>query len=416
MTAEGVRDQGIERRLEMLRPLERIGKFGKGIRHGGIQHDVGKRDVLRRADHAEFKLIAREGEGGGAVSVGGIPTDRRNRGDAEGHIIGLLIFIGGARDDRVDECVKLLSEEHRDDGGRRLTAAEAVVVPRRGGGDAEQLLIFVHRLDDGGENEEEELVFSRGLPRLQKIDARVGGDRPVVVLSRAVDAREGLLGEKTFHAVLRRDLAHTFHGQKVLVDGNVGGGEDGRQLVLGGGDLIVLGLRGDAKLPKGAVKLPHEGADPRAERAEIVILQLLPFDRGGAEEGPAAVVEIAARLIILGIDEEILLLRADGGIDSLRRRIAEEAEDAERLGADGIHRAEKGRLGIERLPRVGAEGGGDIQGAVLYEGVGRGIPRGIAARLEGGAQSARGERGGVRLTADKLLSRKLHDRLPVSDG
>ena len=43
----------------------------------------------------------------------------------------------------------------------------------------------------------------------------------------------------------------------------------------------------------------------------------------------------------------------------------------------------------------------------------RGVPRRIAARLEGGADAARRERRGVRFADDEVLAAELHDRFAV---
>ena len=59
------------------------------------------------------------------------------------------------------------------------------------------------------------------------------------------------------------DLAHDLHGQLVVVDGDVGGVEDGRQLVLARCNLVVLGLGGHAQLPQLLVQLLHERSDTR---------------------------------------------------------------------------------------------------------------------------------------------------------
>ena len=53
------------------------------------------------------------------------------------------------------------------------------------------------------------------------------------------------------------NLLHHLHGQLVVVGGNVGGGEDGSQLVLGGSDFIVLGLGQNAQLPQLVVQILH---------------------------------------------------------------------------------------------------------------------------------------------------------------
>ena len=96
--------------------------------------------------------------------------------------------------------------------------------------------------------------------------------------------------------------------------------------------------------------------------------------------------------------------------------IAEDAEQTEGLGVDDGHGAEQRRLGVQRLARVGAEGGGNVERAVLDKGIGRRIPGGVAACLKGGADTAGGEGGGVRFALDQLLAGKLHNDLTGADG
>ena len=70
------------------------------------------------------------------------------------------------------------------------------------------------------------------------------------MLAAAVDALERLLVLQADQTVLGSDLLHHLHGQQVVVDGHVGGVEDGGQLMLAGGHFVVLGLGGDAQLPQ----------------------------------------------------------------------------------------------------------------------------------------------------------------------
>ena len=81
--------------------------------------------------------------------------------------------------------------------------------------------------------------------------------------------------------------------------------------------------------------------------------------------------------------------------------------------AQGLHRAQEGGLFVQRLAAVRAEGGGDVEGAVLDKGGARGVPGGVAPGLEGGAQAAGGEAGRIRLALDELLAGKIHDDLAV---
>ena len=49
--------------------LQPRGKGGQRVCHNGVRHGVGKPNGLACAHHAEFKLVAGEGKGGGAVAV-----------------------------------------------------------------------------------------------------------------------------------------------------------------------------------------------------------------------------------------------------------------------------------------------------------------------------------------------------------
>ena len=100
---------------------------------------------------------------------------------------------------------------------------------------AQQLLILVHALDEGGQEQQELGVLAGGLAGLEEVLAGIGGQRPVVVLAGAVDAREGLFVQQAHQVVALGHLLHHLHGQLVLVAGGVGVGIDGGHLVLGRG-------------------------------------------------------------------------------------------------------------------------------------------------------------------------------------
>ena len=203
------------------------------------------------------------------------------------------------------------------------------------------------------------------------------------MLTRAVDALERLLSEKTRHTVLRSESFHKLHSEKVLVNCDIGGRENGSKLVLCGSRLVMLGLRADTELPKLTVKLCHKCVYLFGKNAEIVVVKLLTLNCGRTEKGSSAIEEVAASLEITLVDKEILLLCADGGIYSRRCIVAEEAKNTKALVVYGVHRAKKGRFGIKRLARIGAECGGYVKRAVLYECVGSRVPSGVASRLKG---------------------------------
>ena len=209
--------------------------------------------------------------------------------------------------------------------------------------------------------------------------------------------------------MLLRDALHQLHHQLVVVGGDIGGGVKGRQFVLGGGGLVVLGLGHDAQLPQLLVQLLHVGLHLRLDGAEIVVVQLLALGRLCPEEGAPGVAQVAALPVQLPRDQEILLLRPDGGGDAVGFGIPHGPQKAQRLPVEGVHTAQQGGLFIQRFAGVAAEGGGDVQAVILDESGAGGVPGGVAPGLKGGAQAAAGEAAGIRLALDELPPGKDHD-------
>ena len=235
------------------------------------------------------------------------------------------------------------------------------------------------------------------------------------MLAGAVDAGKGLLVQQADEAVARRHTLHRFHGELVLVDRDVAGAVDGRALVLRRRDLIVLRRGGDAHFPQLLIQVGHELAHALADDAEILILQFLSLGRGRAEERPSGVDEVTALEVALAVDDEILLLRADGDQHALGILIAEQAQDAHRLLGKRLHGAKQRRFVVQRLAVVGNEHRRDAQdgaaGHLLDKGRGGHIPSGITSGVVRRAQAAGGETGGVRLAHDELLAGQIQNDL-----
>ena len=142
-------------------------------------------------------------------------------------------------------------------------------------------------------------------------------------------------------------------------------------------------------------------------KRQVLVVHLLSLGGGRAEEGAPGVDEVPALQILFPVPQEVLLLGPHLGDDLFGGGISEEPEDAQRLGADGLHGAQQGGFLVQRLAVVGDEDGGDAQdgagGHLFDEGGGGHVPGGIAPGIVGGAQPAGGEGGGVRLPHDQLL-------------
>ena len=102
--------------------------------------------------------------------------------------------------------------------------------------------------------------------------------------------------------VLGGDLLHHLHGQQVVVDGHVGGVEDGSQLMLTGSNFVVLGLGGNAQLPQLFVQLLHKLGDLGTNDTEVVLFQLLTLGRGSTEQGAAGEDQVLTGLVVLFLD------------------------------------------------------------------------------------------------------------------
>ena len=232
--------------------------------------------------------------------------------------------------DRVEDLLQLGAEEDRDDRRRRLVGARGGGPGRRGDRRAQQLLVVVDGLDDGGAEEQELQVLVRRVARLEQVVARVGAHRPVVVLARAVDAGERLLVQQADEAVAAGDVLQDLHRQLLVVGGDVRVLEDRRDLVLRRRDLVVAGLDRHAELVQLVLALQHAGQDALGDRAEVMVVELVALGRLGAEQRAAGGDQVGALEVEGLVDQEVLLLGADGGEHArgvARRRAGSSARD-----------------------------------------------------------------------------------------
>ena len=90
----------------------------------------------------------------------------------------------------------------------------------------------------------------------------------------------------------------------------VGVREYGRELVLGGRNLIVFCFGENAELPQLFVEVTHIFGNSRLYGSEIMILKLLTFGRSGAEKSSAGENKILSLVIELLLYKEIFLFGA----------------------------------------------------------------------------------------------------------
>ncbi len=135
--------------------------------------------------------------------------------------------------------------------------------------------------------EDEELrVVVRVVARIEQVAHRAA-QRPVDVLAGAVDAGERLFVQQAGHAVFRRHALQVMHDELLMIGRQVGVFIDRRDFELAGRDFVVPRLDRHAQLEQLVLGLEHEGQHPLGNRAEIVILELLPLRRLRAEQRAA---------------------------------------------------------------------------------------------------------------------------------
>ncbi len=310
--------------------------------------------------------------------------------------------------------MQLLAEENRDDSGRRFVRAQTVIVTGACYGQSEQIGILVDSLDYRREERQKLRVLHGRASGIEQVLTVVGGQTPVVVLARTVNAREGLLVQQADKIVLESDLLHQLHGELVLVGSEVCGREYRRVLVLRRSDLVMLGLGGYAEPPQMLVEILHIIGNAFLYRAEIVVVKLLPLGSGSAEQRSARENKVLSLIVSRLVDEEVLLFRADGSDNALCGLVAEQAEYTQSRVGYHVHGSQQRGLFIKRLARIRIERGGNVQRALLYERVGGRVPSRVAARLERRSDTARRKARRVGLALDKLLARKLHNHRAVA--
>ena len=317
--------------------------------------------------------------------------------------------------------LQLGAEEDRDDRRRRLVRAEAVILADVRDRRAQQRLVRVDRGDDRGAEEQELEVLARRVARIEQVVAGVGAHRPVVVLARAVDAGERLLVQQADEPVAAGDVLHHLHRQLLVVGADVRVLEDRRDLVLRRRDLVVTGLDRHAEALELTLGLEHAGEDALGDRAEVVLVELVALRRLGAEQRAARRVEVGPLVEVLLVDQEVLLLGADGREDArgglCRRTPSARAARPSTARPSSAAAGSSGRAprpSTRRTPS-GCRGTAPFGFSRMKAGR-RGVPGRVAARLERRADAAGRERGGVRLALDQLLARELGDRGAVADG
>ena len=99
----------------------------------------------------------------------------------------------------------------------------------------------------------------------------------------------------------------------------------------------MLCLCQDAKLPQLLVQLVHVCLDARLDRSEVMVVQFLAFRRLCPEKCSPRIDKVSSLFKHLLVNQEIFLLRSDGGCHMLDVLVAEQLQHSQCLPVDRVH-------------------------------------------------------------------------------
>ena len=351
--------------------------------------------LATRAHRAELELVPRERERARPVPVARMPRQLRQRRAPRGPACRrACVRLGSPCSTCARMSDSIVAQEDRDDGRRRLVGTEPVIVGRRRDRSAQQVGVQVHR-PHHRHQEHQELQVGVGLVlRIEQVDARVGGHRPVVVLARAVDAGERLLVQQRGQAVPLRHPLDRLHRQHLVV----------------AGDVALLEQRRDLVLPRRHLVVPRLDRHAQPPQLPLHLVPCTPAPAPGScrSTGPPAAAPSGGRDPNRVRSHDTRSGRAKNRSRSIRKyscsgptvvntcdtpsSVPNILRMRQRLLGQRLHRAEQRDLGVERLAGPRHEGGRNAEGdgAALAPDqerrTGR-VPGRVAAGLERRAQA-----------------------------
>jgi hypothetical protein len=227
--------------------------------------------------------------------------------------------------------------------------------------------VLLNSVKDGDEGEQEAVVGLGLDGGVEQVLAAVSGHGPVAVLARSVDTLERLLVEEDLELVLVSDLGENIHGQQVVVNSKGSLLEDRGALELLRSDLVVAGLDGDTKTEELELSLGHGGHNLGRNTSKVVIVHLLVLGREVTDQGAASVLQVRAERVEGAIDQEVLLLCSEGGVDmadlglGANRDGVDEVQELRGSLGDGRGGAKKDSLLVKSIAVVRDEDRGDVQ-------------------------------------------------------
>ena len=227
----------------------------------------------------------------------------------------------------IEHVIQLLTKEYGNDGRRSLVCTQTMVISYVSSGLTQQICMDVDCFQDAGENQQELTVLMGTFARIQKIDAVVRGQRPVVMFTGSIDTGEWFLMKQAYQTLLSSNSLQCLHHNLVVVSCYIGFCIDGSKLMLGRSYFVMLGFCRNTHFPELFVDLSHVTADSLTQSSKIMVVKFLSLWRHSAEQGTAGIDQVFSLKIFFTVNQEIFLLSTDGGNHLMRGGVSEQAEE-----------------------------------------------------------------------------------------
>ncbi len=159
----------VQRAFKIVGFFQFVGKLPQFICNSGVQHHIWAGKRRGRSNHAEFKLVASEGERGSAVAVGCVFGEAGKNIAADFHKHFVFLHIRLSAFNGFQNVGQFVAQKHGYNSRRRFICAQTVVIARACHGNAEKILVFVHCLDHGSQEQEKLGILPGGIAGFQKI-------------------------------------------------------------------------------------------------------------------------------------------------------------------------------------------------------------------------------------------------------
>src|SRR5690606_23738855 len=199
-----------------------------------VQCRHGRSAVVARPHGTELELISCKGKWRRTVSVGVVEDDLRDviYAQLHVHVVSFLNADIALAFELVKDIRHLRPDKDRHDRRWRFCPTQAMIVARRGDACPEEVGVFVYSFDGGHEKGEEHEVVACAAGGRKQVHARIGDERPGVMLAASVYAFEWLFVEQHAKGMTLGHPLHEIHHELVVVVGDVATFKDGGHLKL----------------------------------------------------------------------------------------------------------------------------------------------------------------------------------------